>query len=513
MANIVNISKSTKINTPSEFLGALKKLPTTDLEAFIFPELCKLLARQSELKAKQHLNANEISELRSVSKSIKSKKVNRENTIASVCKNLFVIAKRFNTRVYYNQLDGKFYFFAKTHFVPIPPEIINFLFIASAENLGINASDAAYHKFLSDCAKTYACSFPFPAPIFNSEIVLINCQNCTLAINAATGAVTERVHNPEDALTYVLPYAYNKLADCPKFESLLSDIFDSEQSVLHFIQHCGYLLIPHCSNILPAEKAAILYGGGGNGKSTLRKIITATFGASNVSGLSLNDLEDANTRSLMLGKIVNFPEEMGNCRDFDLLKRLVSGESITYKVLFKDRRETNNYPKLMLCTNHLPSGDKTDAFERRFDIFFLQKKFLGPNRKIGIAEEIIATELPGILNLLIRALQSVLKRRGFVESESVKAEAKEYRNLTDSVNAFLDRFEIEPGVNVYALSSLRQAYELFCFDELGAKPVAALTFSQRLKAAGFFIEIGRGRFRKIALKHNRELNIKSLNAF
>jgi len=505
---ITNLANDSCVSKFCEnLLKLIRSEPPKDLEAFVFPELQRLLARLFELKEKQLKTQQEQAELRSLSREIKSRKITRENTISSVCKNLFLFAKSFSHPIHFNNLDGRFYIFSGTHHVPVENEKINFLFIAAAENLGINGSDAAYHKFLSDCSRTYACSFPLPRPEPSPSTLLINTLNCTLAIDVSTGAVTPRQHNWRDGLTYVLPYAYDALATCPKFDAFLYELFEEEAIVNHFAQHLGYLLIPHSSGILPLEKIPVLYGAGANGKSTLRKIVTAVLGKENVAGLSFSDLQDANARALLLGKIVNFPEEMGELKDFDLFKRLASGESISYKILFKDKKETNCYPKFILCTNHLPVGDKTDAFERRLDIFFLKKKFSGSARKVGLAEEIIKEELPGILNLFIAALRSILRSGGFKEAEAVAAEAKELRNLTDSVAAFLDRFEIEPGFSEVLLADLRKTYEKFCLDELGAKPVAAFTFSQRLKAAGFKIEVGRGRQRKVKIKSNSEFEI------
>lgn len=73
----------------------------------------------------------------------------------------------------------------------------------------------------------------------------------------------------------------------------------------------------------------ILYGEGGNGKSTLLSLITNLLGAANVSNVSLEDLSNDKsfTLGLLEGKLANIGGELGKNGMVDMKNlKLLTGE-------------------------------------------------------------------------------------------------------------------------------------------------------------------------------------------
>ena len=70
-------------------------------------------------------------------------------------------------------------------------------------------------------------------------------------------------HNWADYFRYVLPYDYNKNANCPMFMKYLNEVMPEKEAQDVLSEYVGWLFIPG----LKLEKVLFLYGSGCNGKS------------------------------------------------------------------------------------------------------------------------------------------------------------------------------------------------------------------------------------------------------
>ena len=261
----------------------------------------------------------------------------------------------------------------------------------------------------------------------------INFENGTLDLTThLLGA-----HNPKDYFRYVLPYAYDPTAKCPLFMKYLEEVLPEPEERLVIAEYIGYLFTP-----LKLEKVLFLHGSGLNGKSVLVDIIEALLGHENVSHESLSDMcgenGGANSRMNLLGKLLNTCSDV-SAKAFqgDVFKRLASGEPISFKVLYQDVGTSTDYAKQLFCLNELPkTSDTSNGYFRRFLIAPFPVQI--PKSKINprLAQEIIATELPGIMNWVLEGRKRLIEQQTFTESRAMRRALEDYRGRFVKKNRF-----------------------------------------------------------------------------
>lgn len=308
-------------------------------------------------------------------------------------------------------MDGKIYIYTGTHLEEVDENELMMFLKFSFQKL---SGDSVY------CGKKelingLTAQFPYTVMGLNVKQAedKINFGNGTLDLK--TGTICK--HNWSDYFRYVLPYDYNKNANCPMFMKYLNEVMPEKEAQDVLSEYVGWLFMPG----LKLEKVLFLYGSGCNGKSVFVDIVEALLGKENISHESLSDLcgeYGANSRSNLAGKILNTCSDVApNAFAGDLFKRIASGEPISAKILYKDVTTLTEYPKMMFCLNELPkTNDTSNGFYRRFLIapFKVQipKSKINPN----LAKDIISHELPGIMNWVLEGRERLVKNGKFTDS-------------------------------------------------------------------------------------------------
>ena len=294
----------------------------------------------------------------------------------------------------------------------------------------------------------------------STETTVINFKDKTLKIEK-DGSINEYNHEKDDFLKYKLSYNYDGQADCPKWKKFLSQVIrkpdskgraifkaeplpeEIDHETINVIQeYIGYCF----SKSFRYEKMLVCTGGGSNGKSVFFNVIEALIGKANMSTLDLASINVSSLRVGMENKLVNFSSEIGNTKDlnFDLVKKIVSGEPILINPKYLQPYETRSYGKLIFNGNSLlQKVEHSTAFFRRFIIVNFLCKIEGENIKYDLTDE-LKTELPGIMNWAIEGLQR-LNKNGFTKSRQIEKTVKDYQAYMDNVHHFLDEFNIYPA--------------------------------------------------------------------
>lgn len=126
----------------------------------------------------------------------------------------------------------------------------------------------------------------------------------------------------------------------------------------------------------------MIYGTGCTGKSTLLRIIGTLVGNNNISHLSFNDLEEQFLTNELSGKLANLGDDINfkGLTDTSILKKLVTGETMTVNRKFMTPVELTNFATLIFTTNQLPPvSDKTSGFYRRLMIIDVNRPMENPN--------------------------------------------------------------------------------------------------------------------------------------
>jgi hypothetical protein len=169
-------------------------------------------------------------------------------------------------------------------------------------------------------------------------------------------------HTPDVFSVMQLPVHYDQTATCPTFDQYLDTTLDKD--VIPLVDEViGDHLIPDTRY----EKATMLTGDGGNGKSVFIDTLTALLGSQHVSNIALNialqDLEENRFLAAELfGKLGNFFADLDPraLKTSSLFKTLVTGDEIQAERKFRDPFKFRNVARLLFSANKLPdSSDRT----------------------------------------------------------------------------------------------------------------------------------------------------------
>ena len=117
------------------------------------------------------------------------------------------------------------------------------------------------------------------------------------------------------------------------------------------------------------EKAAMLVGGGQNGKSVFLDFVEQFIGKHNVSHRALQDFEDKFAANSLQGKMANIHPDMGDkaVMDMNMFKKLTGRDTMEADVKFESSIEFENYATLMFAANEMPVfGEDNHAIWRRW---------------------------------------------------------------------------------------------------------------------------------------------------
>lgn len=327
---------------------------------------------------------------------------------------------------------------------------------------------------------------PFTA--FDQDVNLIRFENGTLELDT----MKLREHRPEDMITMNVPYAYDPKATAPRFRQAVEEWVPEEtQDYLRRVS--GYTLTGR-----PNQGAwFVLYGDTGCGKTTYLNIMNAalgdhartaaqaTFAQRNEGSRAANDLQDIrNARMVMISET-----KEGQMFNESLIKQYSGGDEMNSHGLYQENGTWKNRGVLFMATNHPPrlSADDNANWRRVKLIEFPNSLYTNPDRVPDerLAEEIIASELPGVMNWILEGMRD-FRESGLNEPKLVTEAVRAHRVDVDPVSQFLNE-GVQDGYIVIgeeAEISSTQVYQIFnrwCLDN-GITPVGNRRFGMRLTA-------------------------------
>ena len=323
----------------------------------------------------------------------------------------------------------------------------------------------------------------FFAGEFNDDRSILNFKNGLFDLNSL-----ELIpHTPEYKSSVQFPVEYDPSADCLLFKEKISEIFEEEQEVVdYFLQWMMYSLM----STYEFQKALLLLGKGGNGKSVLTDVWTALLGKQNTSNQELGDLSSDRNYSVfqLIGKYANFSREVSSLeKDSHIFKMLTGNDMMPARQIYGKPVDFRNKARLIISANTLPSFKTLDqAILRRFEIIKFNKRF-DQNADTLLSQKLIK-ELPGILNLILEQYSEIVNPDGSIYFESpgaVSGNLQLFSQGSDSVTEFVtEACEVTTQNDVeYAtlLSVLYQSYLDWCRDSAGEQPKSKKIFRAEIE--------------------------------
>lgn len=259
-------------------------------------------------------------------------------------------------------------------------------------------------------------------------------------LDVTTGILSP--HSPGHLSPVQLPVVFDPLATCPRWESLAARVLPADCQAVAFEIIAGSM----CGDVSD-QQAVLALGPGNNGKSTLLYALICFLGWENVSTLALQRLEvDKFSVVRLLGKLANICADLpaDHLASTSTFKALTGSDRLTAERKFQGSFEFSPFARLIFSANHYPvSKDASHAFFRRFLVIPFDA-VLDPREKIPNLAAQLATpgELSGVLNQALAVLPGMRQRGGFAQSESTRAALMEFREMTDPLSGWLDRFTV-----------------------------------------------------------------------
>ncbi|MFW5852498.1 MAG: phage/plasmid primase, P4 family [Nanoarchaeota archaeon] len=244
-------------------------------------------------------------------------------------------------------------------------------------------------------------------------------------------------HTHEIISTVQIPVEYKPDAKCPNIDKFISEVVSEEDAKI-LVEYAGYALIKDYS----IQKAFMLLGSGGNGKSVYLNLLQEFIGPNNCAGESLQALEEnAFSTANLYGKMLNVCPDLPrtSLQKSSAFKQLTGNEKqIRAELKYKRAFNFANYARLVFSANHLPkTSDRDDAYFRRWVIVEFPNKFEGKNADIDLIDKLTTSEeLSGLLNRALPALKKVLEEGCFSYNKTTEEIASLYRIKSESAATF-----------------------------------------------------------------------------
>ncbi len=317
--------------------------------------------------------------------------------------------------------------------------------------------------------------------VAESSNIMINFEDSILMIE--NGEFRKIPHDPKLRKLYKLSFPYDENASCPRVDIFMMDVIGEQQAIDMFWEFIGSCFISNES--MKLEKSIMLIGAGANGKSVLLDLIRKLFGALNVSTVSLRDMGNPERRHSMIGKLLNIASE-GSANKFDSedFKAIISREPLPVRQLYNNSVDTNDFPRLIFASNHLPytGGDSSNGMMRRIEIITFDRIFSEDEQDKQLLQK-LTPELSGVMNRVLQGMTRLLKNQKLTTSPKVEEAKRMYELQIDPVKFFLSEIGLvyDGEYPIYSSTKLYEKFRDFCKDS-GINALNKQNFSKHMSS-------------------------------
>ena len=262
------------------------------------------------------------------------------------------------------------------------------------------------------------------------------------------------------------PVIFDKEAKCPRIMKFINEVVRPDDIPL-LQEWTGYNLWIFG---YPAQKAMLLVGDGGNGKSTFIGLLEALIGRENRSAVSLHELEENRfAKHDLYGKAANLYPDLPDkdLKSTGIFKMLTGGDPIRAEDKNIRAFTYHNVAKLTFSCNAVPRvPEDSVAYFRRWLIVEFPYSFEGSSKEDkDLKEKIINDpgEMSGFLNWALEGLQ-MLRSNGwhFSNGKTVEIVKEDYIVRSDPYRAFVMHCVTEDPREYVKKDDLFQAYRDHC---------------------------------------------------
>ena len=243
---------------------------------------------------------------------------------------------------------------------------------------------------------------------------------------------------PKYFITNPIPYPLHKEKYflTPKMDEIFEE-WVGKDYVETLYEIIAYSLIPN----YPIHRIFCFIGGGMNGKSCFLNLLKKFIGKDNCCSTELDTLLTSRFEVTRLHKklvCIMGETNFNEINKTSILKKLSGGDLIGFEYKNKNPFQDNNYAKIMIATNNLPTTtDKTIGFYRRWLIIDFPNQF---SEKKEILDDIPEEEYECLTIKCLNILKDLLVNKQFHNEGEVEDRMRRYEEKSDFFQSFIDEF-------------------------------------------------------------------------
>ncbi len=242
----------------------------------------------------------------------------------------------------------------------------------------------------------------------------------------------------------------------------------------------AYCLLPD----YPLHRIFCFIGAGLNGKSCFLNFLRKFIGNNNVCSTELDTLLNSRFEVTRLHKKLVCQMGETNFNEMSktsVLKKLSGGDLIGFEYKNKNPFEEQNYAKIIISTNNLPSTtDKTIGFYRRWLIIDFPNTF---SEQKDILKEIPEEEYESLALKCMKLLKDLLDKREFYNEGSIKDRQKRYEDRSDPLEKFFNEYIIEDYDSYIWKSEFEKKLNEWC-KEYRFREMSSVAIGRKMKEKG-----------------------------
>ena len=309
-----------------------------------------------------------------------------------------------------------------------------------------------------------------------------------IIINVSNGE--EFKATPEYFITNPIPWCLHKerFSLTPTMDKIFEEwVGEKYVKTLHEI--IAYCLLP----AYPIHRLFCFLGAGLNGKGCFLRLLRKFIGEKNVTATELDTLLSSRFEVTRLHKKLvcqmgetNFSE----LNKTSIIKKLTGEDLIGFEYKNKNPFDDNNYAKIIIATNNLPSTtDKTIGFYRRWMIIDFPNQF---SEEKDILDEIPDEEYEALAVKSLLLLKDLLDTRKFSNEGSIEERTQKYEDKSNPFEKFWKENIIEDGNSHIWKHEFRDKLKDFCkehrFRELSDVSIAKEMKSRNIEGSQMTVE-------------------------
>lgn len=307
------------------------------------------------------------------------------------------------------------------------------------------------------------------------------------------GQISLRRHHPDHRARFVYDFPYRE-GEPKQWLAMLNEVFkndsDAAAKIAVIQQFGGACLVGTATRF---QKALVLIGDGGNGKSTVSNILEGIFPKEMKSSVAPQQWDNEYRRAMLAGKRLNIVQELpdGKILAGDVFKQFITGDRLDARHIRESPFEFRPVAGHLFSANQLPgTHDQSQGFWRRFIVLrFSRNVERLPNRNVNIVDDILREETAAIAYWLLQGASALHEQGEYVLPVSHNEELNRWQIEADTVANWLSGHAKKLTLNSeFRTGGLRASvtFQRYCewAERSKHRHMSSTTFGRRLRQLG-----------------------------